>query len=75
MQAQGVTKTWAVSESDFAAVVAAMYESLEVTTLLQLLPKHGTCDVFPYARYNGANIQSFGYLIVLTTIQVPLHLF
>ncbi|KAJ7736281.1 hypothetical protein B0H16DRAFT_1326584 [Mycena metata] len=51
MHAKKFTQTWAVSNDDLAAVVAAMYERLDVATLLQVLPKHGKSEMFPYIRY------------------------
>ncbi|KAJ7079589.1 hypothetical protein B0H15DRAFT_787927 [Mycena belliarum] len=56
MRAKNFSQTWAVSHSDFDAVVSAMYERLDVLPLLQLLPKHGKSDSFPYknSRDNSA---------------------
>ncbi|KAJ7468107.1 hypothetical protein FB451DRAFT_1137242 [Mycena latifolia] len=48
MRAKQFTQTWGVSHSDLIAVVSAMYESRDAVELLQLLPKHGKSDTFPY---------------------------
>ncbi|KAJ7255738.1 hypothetical protein C8J57DRAFT_1518033 [Mycena rebaudengoi] len=53
MMAKRHTKTYTISQSDFAAVVSAMYERLDVTPLLQLLPKHGKSANFPYTKSSG----------------------
>jgi hypothetical protein len=49
MQAEEFTQTWSISNSDLDAMVLAMYESLEATALLKVLPKHGKSDSFPCA--------------------------
>ncbi|KAJ7041428.1 hypothetical protein C8F04DRAFT_947209 [Mycena alexandri] len=53
MRGKNLTHTWSVANNDLMAVFSAMYESLDVAALLQLIPKHGTSDTFPYVRYNG----------------------
>ncbi|KAJ7605499.1 hypothetical protein DFH06DRAFT_1384981 [Mycena polygramma] len=54
MRGKNHLTTSSISDSDFNAVVSVMYENLDAATLIQLLPKHGSCDDLPYARYNGA---------------------
>ncbi|KAJ6611374.1 hypothetical protein B0H10DRAFT_2286888 [Mycena sp. CBHHK59/15] len=48
MHAKEYTYTWAIENDDLKSVVSAMYEGLEPTELLKLLPKHGRSDGFPY---------------------------
>ncbi|KAK7041117.1 hypothetical protein R3P38DRAFT_3179675 [Favolaschia claudopus] len=45
---------WAVSADDLSAVVTTMFNSLSTETVLKLLPKHGTSNLFPYTDRNGA---------------------
>ncbi|KAJ7024443.1 hypothetical protein C8F04DRAFT_1401080 [Mycena alexandri] len=52
MRAKNFSQTWSVSNTDLMAVVSAKYEGLDVPALLQLLPKHGTSDAFPYVQCN-----------------------
>ncbi|KAJ7613805.1 hypothetical protein B0H17DRAFT_1153078 [Mycena rosella] len=48
MRTRNFTQTWGIAHDDLMAVFSAMYERLEVTPLLQLLPKRGKSDTFPY---------------------------
>ncbi|KAJ7477582.1 hypothetical protein FB451DRAFT_1032912 [Mycena latifolia] len=50
MHGKQFTHTWGVSNCDLTAVVSAMYDGLDVPSLLQQLPKHGKSDTFPYAN-------------------------
>ncbi|KAK7006523.1 hypothetical protein R3P38DRAFT_3213818 [Favolaschia claudopus] len=54
MRGKNFTQTWAVSTTDLGAVVSAMYEGLDATSLLQILPKHGKSELFPYLHSNGS---------------------
>jgi hypothetical protein len=58
MQAKQIGHTWGVSDSDLRAVVSAMYERLDVSALLQLIPKHGKSTAFPYSTSNGTQVSS-----------------
>jgi hypothetical protein len=67
MMAKRHTKTYTISQSDFAAVVSAMYERLDVTPLLQLLPKHGKSANFPYTKSSGPSIFFYEAWHILTS--------
>ncbi|KAJ7432297.1 hypothetical protein B0H11DRAFT_1760724 [Mycena galericulata] len=47
--AKHIPHVWAVRPDDFSAIVSTMYDSLDSSTILKLLPKHGKSVSFPYS--------------------------
>lgn len=53
LYARHMRHVWAVAADDMAAVVSTMYNSLDSSTVLKLLPKHGKSKSFPYSDCKG----------------------
>ncbi|KAK7006881.1 hypothetical protein R3P38DRAFT_3213632 [Favolaschia claudopus] len=49
LRSKHVPHVWAVRQEDLLAVVSAMYDCLEGSSVIKTLPKHGKSAQFPYA--------------------------
>jgi hypothetical protein len=49
---------WAVPHEDLLAVVSTLYDSLDGSIVLKLLPKHGESKTFPYINSLIPNVST-----------------